>query len=198
MTEKPQVVGLLLAAGAGTRFGGPKALAEVGGEPLVLRAIRTLRDGGCAEVLVVLGAAASKVHALLPPEVRSVYAPDWETGMGASLRTGLAAVPDWASAVLVHLVDLPGVTAQTVREVGALATRSVLARAGYQGKPGHPVLIGADHLAELGATLHGAHGAKTWLRERTVHLVECARFGHGEDLDTPEDGVRLGLWSAPP
>ena len=84
--------GLLLAAGAGRRMGRPKALVELDGEPLVVRALRTLAEGGAAPVVVVLGARADEVRAVLPAGVRRVEAPDWAEGMGASLRAGLAAL----------------------------------------------------------------------------------------------------------
>uniref|UniRef100_UPI0013020E27 nucleotidyltransferase family protein n=1 Tax=Amycolatopsis lexingtonensis TaxID=218822 RepID=UPI0013020E27 len=84
----PQVAGLLLAAGAGRRFGGPKALAELDGEPLVRRALRTLTAAGCTPIRVVLGAAADQVRPLLPDPEAAVFAEDWQTGMGASLRAG--------------------------------------------------------------------------------------------------------------
>ena len=91
-------------------MGGPKALVELDGEPLVRRALRVLADGGCAPRVVVVGAAADAVRAVLPDDVTAVVATDWAEGMGASLRTGLAALPPDVDAVLVHLVDLPGVT----------------------------------------------------------------------------------------
>ena len=91
-------------------MGGPKALVELDGEPLVRRALRVLADGGCAPRIIVVGAAADAVRAVLPADVTVVDAAGWAEGMGASLRAGLAALPD-VDAVLVHLVDLPGVTA---------------------------------------------------------------------------------------
>lgn len=189
------VTGVLLAAGAGTRFGEPKALVRVDGEPLVRRGIRALVDGGCDAVTVVLGARADEVRAVLPHGVHAVFGADWDAGMGASLRAGLATVHPDATAALVHLVDLPGVGADVVAELRAHAGRSVLARACYQGAPGHPVLFGSEHLPELIDWLGGDEGARGWLRGRSVTKVECGHLGHGEDLDTPEDGVRLGLWS---
>ncbi|WP_326569256.1 nucleotidyltransferase family protein [Amycolatopsis rhabdoformis] len=86
----PRVAGLLLAAGAGRRFGGPKALVELDGEPLVRRALRTLTDAGCAPVRVVVGAAADEVRKLVPDPVQAIHAEGWEGGMGASLKAGLA------------------------------------------------------------------------------------------------------------
>ena len=100
-------------------MGGPKALVELDGEPLVRRALRVLADGGCAPRVVVLGAAADAVRVILPEGVTAVEAPDWAEGMGASLRTGLAALPPDVDAVLVHLVDLPGVTAAAVARLAA-------------------------------------------------------------------------------
>jgi len=140
------VTGLLLAAGAGRRMGGPKGLLrDPDGTPWAARVVQTLRSGGCSQVSVVVGAAADQVRALLPDDVEVVLAEDWAQGMGASLREGLDALmadgsgaPD---AVLVTLVDLPGVTAEVVARLVAHTAPSVLARAGYGGVPGHPVLI---------------------------------------------------------
>ena len=79
--------GLVLAAGAGRRFGGPKALVEVAGERWVDRAARVLREGGAEPIVVVVGAAPVEV-----PGADSVVAnPAWAEGMGSSLRAGLAA-----------------------------------------------------------------------------------------------------------
>ncbi|NGO73607.1 nucleotidyltransferase family protein, partial [Streptomyces boncukensis] len=100
MTEKVQtesgIAGLLLAAGGGRRLGGrPKALLPYRGRPLVEHAVRVLREGGCAPVYVVLGAAAEEVweRARLPGAVL-VDNPGWPAGMGTSLRAGLAALEE--------------------------------------------------------------------------------------------------------
>jgi CTP:molybdopterin cytidylyltransferase MocA len=186
--------GLLLAAGAGRRMGRPKALVELAGEPLVTRALRALREGGCAPLVVVLGAAAEQVTPLLPPDAHAVVAPDWAEGMGASLRAGLAALaghagPDAPPAALVHLVDLPGVGAPAVARLAALAGvgPSVLARAGYHGVPGHPVLLGRAHWAEVAAAAHGDAGARGYLaRHPRLRLVECADLADPTDVDTPQ------------
>ena len=179
-------VGLLLAAGAGRRMGTPKALVhDADGTSWLQRSARALLDGGCAPVLVVLGAGAEEARLLLedlPVEV--VVADDWDEGMGASLRAGLLAVGD-PDAVLVSLVDLPDVGAPVVARVLAAGTgRAVLARAAYDGEAGHPVLLGADHLAPLVATLHGDVGAKPYLAAHEVALVECGDLATGADRDT--------------
>ncbi|GAB2975100.1 nucleotidyltransferase family protein [Amycolatopsis acidiphila] len=179
--------GLLLAAGAGRRFGRPKALVELDGEPLVRRALRVLADGGCAPVRVVLGAQAEDALKLLPDPSLAVFAEDWETGMGASLRAGLRALPE-ADAVLVHLVDLPRVDARVIARLAALASPDAVVRAAYDGVPGHPVLFGRKWWAEVADSASGDRGARDWLRTRDdLRLVECADIGSGFDVDTPGD-----------
>ncbi|MFF5991601.1 nucleotidyltransferase family protein [Prauserella flavalba] len=187
------VAGVLLAAGAGRRFGKPKALAELDGEALVTRAVRVLAEGGCDPVLVVLGARAEEARAHVPEHVRTVVAPDWAEGMGASLRTGLTALagldpaPD---AALVHLVDLPWAGADVIARLAALGTPEVVARAAYDGVPGHPVLFGRRWWADIAAQASGDRGARGWLAGRTdVRLVECGDLGDGADVDTPGHGV---------
>jgi nicotine blue oxidoreductase len=169
-------------------MGRPKALVELDGEPLVRRALRTLVDGGATPVVVVLGAQAGDVRALLPAGVAAVEAPDWRSGMGASLRAGLAALDDTdAEAAVVHLVDLPGVSAAAVGRLVDVAGRNVLARAAYQGRPGHPVLLGRAHWRAVQATAVGDAGARGYLAgRRDVVLVECGDLADADDVDTPE------------
>ncbi|WP_329056504.1 nucleotidyltransferase family protein [Amycolatopsis sp. NBC_01488] len=186
----PPVAGLLLAAGAGRRFGGPKALAELDGRPLVLRALGTLAAAGCGPIRVVLGAAAEQVRALLPDPGQGVFAEGWESGMGASLRAGLAALAQEAApvAALVHLVDLPWVGADILARVAADATADTVARAAYDGVPGHPVLFGRRWWGEIAETAQGDRGARDWLAGRPdLKLVECADLGSGRDVDHRAD-----------
>jgi nicotine blue oxidoreductase len=133
--------GLLLAAGAGRRMGRPKAFVEVDGRPLLVRALDTLRDGGCSPVYVVLGADAARAAALVPSGVTVVIAADWADGMGASLRAGLRALsstaPHEVPAALLHLVDLPGVGAEAVSRLTSLVT-SRAAQADLAGGSSEP------------------------------------------------------------
>lgn len=178
------VAGLLLAAGAGRRFGGPKALArDDDGTSWLLRSVQALRP--CAEVVVVLGAGAEQAAALLPMSVARVRADDWADGMGASLRAGLEALEGTDhDAALVTLVDLPDVGGDVVgRLLGAARGRDVLARAAYDGVPGHPVLIGRDHWAGVVTSAAGDRGARDYLAARAVDLVECGDLATGVDVD---------------
>jgi len=178
--------GLVLAAGAGSRMGMPKALVRGDdGEAWVARAVGVLRDGGCADVTVVLGAAAAEASALVPDGIGVVVAEDWASGLSASLRSGLTAVAGTdATAAVVHLVDLPDVTADVVRRVIAVGAKpEVLARATYDGRPGHPVLIGRDHWPAITGAVAGDEGAKRYLAERPTALVECGDLASGTDVD---------------
>lgn len=167
-------------------MGGPKALVELEGEPLVRRALRVLDDGGCSPLVVVLGAAADAVRAVLPPDVTAVAAIDWAEGMGPSLRTGLDAMGD-ADAALVHLVDLPGVTAAAVARLAAGAGAATLRRAAYRGLPAHPVVLGREHWTGVTAVATGDAGARDYLKNHpALELVECSDVATPDDVDTPE------------
>ena len=182
------VRGLLLAAGAGRRMGMPKALVrDASGVPWLLRGVDTLREGGCEEVTVVLGAAADEAAAQLDGAgVDVVVATDWAEGMGASLRAGLASLDAGVEAVLVSLVDLPDVSADVVsRVLDAEVDNGVLRRAAYDGRPGHPVLLGRAHWPGVTASAIGDRGARDYLAESAVTLVECGDLATGRDRDTP-------------
>ncbi|MFE7318872.1 NTP transferase domain-containing protein [Streptomyces sp. NPDC057555] len=191
------MAGLVLAAGGGRRLGGrPKALLDYRGRPLVEHAARVLRDGGCEPVHIVLGAAAETVLARAELAGYDVAVnPDWAAGMGGSLRVGLAALAgSGADAVVVSLVDQPGIGAAAVARVAAAsAGRGALAAAAYGGERGHPVLFGADRWADIAASAAGDRGARAYLRchADALTLVECGDVAEAYDIDTPEDLKRL-------
>jgi CTP:molybdopterin cytidylyltransferase MocA len=184
------VEGLLLAAGAGRRMGQPKALVSDDEGSWLVRGVATLREGGCDRVTVVLGAEADRARPLLDGlDVRVVVADDWAEGMGASLRTGLRSLADSPDVgVVVSLVDLPDLVPEVVsrvisRAVTAGSGPAALARASYDGKPGHPVLLGRDHWAGVVETAVGDQGARAYLAPRDVTLVECGDLATGRDVD---------------
>jgi CTP:molybdopterin cytidylyltransferase MocA len=187
-----RVAGLVLAAGGGSRYGSPKALVRLGGRLLVERAADLLAAGGCDPVVVVLGAAADQVLAAarLPRTgVRTVVNPDWPTGMGSSLRVGLAAVPAEAEAVVVTLVDTPGLGPESVRRLVAAGGPDGAAQATYGGRRGHPVLLGRTVITEVAAAATGDRGAGPWLaaHPERVRLVPCDGTGDPRDVDVPDD-----------
>lgn len=183
----PRVAGIVLAAGAGTRAGGPKALRrDDDGMPWLHHAVAALRGGGCDPVLVVLGAEAARARALVPAEETVVVAERWADGLSASLRAGLEAAPPDVSAAVVTLVDLPGLPAAAVeRLLAAPLSRATLRRATYDAQPGHPVVIGRDHWAAVVASTEGDHGAGRYLRAQGAELVELSGLWVGADDDDP-------------
>jgi nicotine blue oxidoreductase len=189
------VSGLLLAAGAGRRMGGPKALVELDGAPLVRRGVRLLADGGCSPVVVVVGAAAERVRPLCD-DAQVVEASDWATGMAASLRAGLAAAEGLVDvgACVVALVDQPGVTPAAVERLRAAHRDGARAAvATYAGRPRNPVLLDRSVWADVAAAAVGDEGARPWLRahpELVVH-VDCTDVGTPDDVDTPQDLAAL-------
>jgi CTP:molybdopterin cytidylyltransferase MocA len=182
----PVVAGLLLAAGGGRRFGMPKALVPYRGGLLVEHAAMTLSDGGCAPLVTVLGAGADKVRASITLPGTVIDNPDWESGMASSLRAGLAALGD-EDAVVVLTVDTPGITPEAVRRLVAIAGPDALARASYDGVPGHPVLIGRAHWPGVGESATGDTGARPYLACHPVIDVACADIADGADADRPDD-----------
>lgn len=177
--------GLVLAAGAGRRFGGPKALARTpAGTPWLALAVRALRDGGCGEILVTLGASADDALPLVPPGVTVVRVSDWSTGVAASVRAGLtAAASGSAPAAVVLPVDTPDATASAVARVARFTAPGALAYAAYDGAPGHPVLIGRDHWALVAASVRGDVGARPYLVAAGADAVECGDLWSGADRD---------------
>jgi CTP:molybdopterin cytidylyltransferase MocA len=136
----------------------------------------------------VLGASAAEARGLLGPEpVTVVVADDWAEGMGASLRTGLAALDaSNAEAALVSLVDLPDVGPEVCRRLLAAATGpDALARATYAGRPGHPVLLGRHHWTGAAESADGDTGARDYLAAHDVVAVECGDLASGRDVDAP-------------
>ena len=170
--------GVVLAAGAGSRYGMPKVLAGQG--DWLKAAVGALHAGGCGDVVVVLGAAIVEV----PAPARAVIADDWSDGVSASLRAGLSAVD--ADYAVVHTVDTPDVGAPVVQRViaAACATPSGLARACYGEAPGHPVVIARRHWPGLLRGLRGDEGARRFLAGRDdVVCVDCADLATGRDID---------------
>jgi molybdenum cofactor cytidylyltransferase len=194
----PRVAGLVLAAGAGSRYGMPKALVVDGsGESWLVRAALTLEDGGCDPVLVVLGAQGAEAESLLraaaarferPDRLRVVHAEHWARGLSASVDAGLAALQADAggsTAVVMVPVDVPDLDARTVHRLCEAVTAETLRQASFAGRPGHPVVIGRAHWAPVRAGLTGDTGARPYLVKHDVTAVACDDLGTGLDIDVP-------------
>ncbi|WP_082975082.1 NTP transferase domain-containing protein [Mycobacterium sp. E3247] len=177
----PRIVGVLLAAGAGSRYGKPKVLVDGWLEA----AVDALQDGGCAGVVLVLGA----VEVPAPVGVTAIAAPDWREGLSASVRAGLNQADRMhADYAVLHVIDTPDVGAAVVARVldRAVGSTSGLARAVFGDRPGHPVVIARRHWPEVLSRISGDQGAGAYLRTRhDVELVDCADLAGGRDIDEP-------------
>jgi CTP:molybdopterin cytidylyltransferase MocA len=199
VTSDRPVAGLVLAAGGGRRYGMPKALVEYQGSLLVERAVRTAA-AVCDPVLVVLGAQAVDVWRTADLTGATVQAnADWESGMASSLRTGLEGLCGWPvpagwrgggqiDAVLVQLVDMPGMTPAALERMAGHAAPDALAVASYDAVRGHPVLLGREHWAGVIGTATGDEGARRYLATRDVLEVDCTGLADPADLDVPPAG----------
>ena len=183
--------GVVLAAGEGSRFGGPKQLAELDGRPLVEHSLITLAAVPAIErYVLVLGAYAEEIRGAVDPHGADiVVCESWAEGQAASLRTGLAAIEDMAAA-LIMLGDQPGITPEAIEAVLALFDGTRPVRAVYSGAPGHPVILTRD-LMRAAMELEGDLGARELLEDARARKVEVAHLCRPLDVDTPDDLERL-------
>jgi CTP:molybdopterin cytidylyltransferase MocA len=184
------VAGVLLAAGAGSRFGQPKALVTLGGQTLAERGAGLLRAGGADPVLIVAGATPVEVG-----DAQTVNNPDWRTGMGSSLRAALRMLAGGdAGAAVIALADQPLVGPEAVaRLIAAYRAGAGVAVAAYEGKPRNPVLLAREHWPEVIETATGDQGARAFMRAHPdlVTLIECGDTGRPDDIDTQADLDRI-------
>jgi molybdenum cofactor cytidylyltransferase/nicotine blue oxidoreductase len=186
MTRSARIAGVVLAAGAGRRLGGPKAELRVDGERLLDRAAARLTAAGCDPVVAVVRPGTEVAGA------RPVVNPDPDRGMRSSLELGLAAAPG-VDAVAVVLVDTPGLT-----DVGTTAVldgwrpgRIAVAR--YGDRRGHPTVMAPDLWARALELAGPDEGARALLRARPDLVDDVAAPGSAADLDTPQD---VAAWTA--
>lgn len=163
---------MVLAAGAATRFGSPKQRL------LLPEILERVRASSVDDVLVVLGAHDVET------DVRTVRAPDWELGPGASLRAGLAALSAEIQAAVVVLADGPNLASAAIDRVVEAwrADGSPVLAASYDGVRGHPVLLARSVWASV-----PDEGA----RALEPRLVACDDLGAPGDVDSADDLSRF-------
>jgi nicotine blue oxidoreductase len=195
-----RIAAILLAAGEGRRIGGPKALLELAGETFAAACVRRLRRPGVEGVIAVLGHAAETVRAALPEDVRTLTNPRVDDGMLSSLLLGLdAAEAAGATAVLVHPVDHPVISAATVDAVvGALAGGTPIAVPSWQGRGGHPTGFAAVTWPALRAAPleRGARAVLAAHPEWVTRVPADATCRQG--VNTPEELEALVAWLSRP
>jgi CTP:molybdopterin cytidylyltransferase MocA len=185
--------GLVLAAGAGTRFGAQKQLAELDGLPLLEHSLRTMTSAPVGRVVVVLGSSGDEIAAAVDLHgADPIFCLRWEEGQSASLACGLAELAD-CEALVVTLGDQPRVSPDAIRRVIAARSGAAAVRATYGGNPGHPVLLERELFGRL-RNVSGDKGARNLLLSVPVLDVACDDLGGGEDVDTPAelDALRAG------
>jgi len=192
MPDSGRSVAIVTAAGSAERFGGKKLLAQIDGEPMLDRTIRSLLDGGVSEVIVVVGADARAelerdVNALNDPRVRPVENPDPSRGMFSSIQEGARTAQ--GDVLLVMPGDMPFVQPATVRQVlDVWALKHGIVSPRYNGKRGHPVampLALRDEIAATDPTSNLHEVIKKHLDQRTDVDIDDA--GIVRDVDRPED-----------
>jgi nicotine blue oxidoreductase len=192
--DTPPATGVLLAAGSGSRLGlGPKALLPFHGRTLVEVLADVLRQGGCREVVVILGADAARVLAKVDLEPHKVVVnAEWESGMGSSFRIGVQSAQP-SDHVLIALVDQPGLTSDTVSRLISAHRPGRVTAAGYRDPGGeltrgHPLLLDASLREAAAGSASGDAGARLFLKANPglIDLVDCSDQSGGQDLDTPD------------
>ncbi|MEO6004179.1 MAG: nucleotidyltransferase family protein [Opitutus sp.] len=186
---------VILAAGASSRMGQPKQILPLGGDPLVVRAIKAALDSSAWPVVVVLGAHAEKIRPLLVRyPVIIVENAAWVEGMASSIRTGIATLRQFSrrlEAAVLGLCDQPAFTATVVRELveAQRKTGALIVAARYNGRNGAPALFMREQFSIL-ENLTGEEGARSLLNGGPELIVSVDLPALAADVDTPEDYSR--------
>ena len=172
------IAAVVLAAGEGRRFGGPKQLHRVDGAPMLERVLVAVEEAGIAERVVVLGARAGDVlEAVDLHGARAVICEGWRDGQAASLHAGLAAVSEEADRALVVLGDGPALDPRAVRRMAGAPTTARVLAADYGAGRSHPVVLPRALWDQL--PLHG----ETPVRPLGAELVDCRDLRPPGDVD---------------
>lgn len=187
---------IILAAGVSQRMGSPKQMLTFKGNSLLRHAVQTSLGSRCRPVVVVLGAHAETLQREISDlPVTSIENHLWAEGMGASIRTGIAAlegVSEHLTGTVLMLCDQPFVTSQTLDQLISVyeASPSLAVASEYAGSLGAPALFSQELFAELSA-LKGPEGAKQILKRHEPDVVRLSVPEAVWDVDTPADYERL-------
>ena len=190
------IAGLILAAGESSRMGTDKATLTYRGRTFLELVVRTLGEVDIERIVVVLGHQAEDIQRQIKVEAAQVVInPDYRSGQTSSLQVGLRSlIADNLEAILLCLVDHPAVCAETVRRIVATFRQcgAPVVIPTYQGRRGHPVLIGRQVFREL-LDLPAGMGANSVLRRflPATQFVEVDDEGVVIDVDDPESYQRL-------
>lgn len=192
----------ILAAGPATRFGSPKQLVRIGGEPVLHRVVANAALVAGHSVSVVVGAHAREVApALRQRAVSMVLNRDWEEGIASSIRAAARSAPPGASALLLLQVDQVAVTGDDLKRLHSAWRRHpiLIAAALYAGQPGLPAIFPRWAFTDL-LDLRGDRGVGLALRRNVDRVVRLPMSNAAVDLDRPEDllGIERGAGAAPP
>jgi molybdenum cofactor cytidylyltransferase len=180
------IAAVILAAGASSRMGQPKALLEYEGEAFLCRLARILNEV-CGRVVVVLGNDAKRVRGAVPKNVEIAINPEPGRGMLSSLQCGLRTLMG-AGAVLFLPVDYGAVRGDTVARIAAEAGTAEIVVPTFEGRHGHPVCVSQAIAEELLALPPTAQAREVIRRRRAVtRYIEVEDPGIVNDVDTPED-----------
>jgi molybdenum cofactor cytidylyltransferase len=185
----PAVAGVVLAAGAGHRFGAAKQLAPLAGRPLLEHSLLAMaRAKLIEERIVVLGAHAEEILAAVELHgARPVLCTSWSHGQGSSLRAAIEALPESVAAVVITLGDQPSIDPRAIDRLVAERDGAAIAlRATYDGRPGHPVAFEHPAFAAL-RELEGDAGGRQLFDLLATKLVACDGLGADRDVDEPSD-----------
>jgi molybdenum cofactor cytidylyltransferase len=189
MSRRATVHAIVLAAGASSRFGSPKQLARINGQPLLQRVLSLAADQFGPAVTVVLGAHAAEISATLPSGSASIVINRaWQEGLASSIRAGVQHLPGACDGALMLLADQPLVGAEGLRRLVTAwrrAPRQIVASL-YSGTTGVPAIFPRWCFEDLRA-LRGDQGARIVLRRHPDHLVRLEHPEAALDIDYPED-----------
>lgn len=196
MNGSVQVSVIVLAAGTASRMGRPKQLAHLGGVPILVHVLRTVREAGLKDIIVVLGSSAEAIKKEVGLEGFGVVENSaYSQGISGSIKLGLSQVAIETRAVLILLADQPLVLSSTlirlIAEYGRSRPQAAIPT--YQGRPGNPVLLDRS-LFDKARQLKGDEGFRSILRDsQNVIRIEVDDPGILLDVDTPEDLERCEL-----